>query len=434
MQAFEVHSDVRDGGGQRTSQTYTIGVKHVVAVGLVSFVLGAGVSLLVSSLHGSQKGDQGSHRGPNGPKKGDQQAGYPPKYGKIPEKTIWFFYDKGFDPMPNRLVELCVQTFCVNNPDWNFEFLSDSNVLEYVSEEMLPSAYWTWRPPANKKDMVMANVLALYGGVAADATILNFKSLNVLWNRMLKDGADAVIYWYRFIEPWPEVDSSAAWFFMARRDAGIFRRYAQDIKTHFGNAKLDVSRVGGDAYLAFATGSVEPILIEINSSLPLCMTDPTVDPSKKCAMSMKDHVAANQDLSNTKVVFLDPNDQAHGPQLNTWPALCINNDKERCPIPRLSRPSAAELWEQYQSRKEDPYFTMIKLFGGGGRFAKESPDLLLPSKDDDRENVMSMWFKDAGLELDKPNYCGDKPKASKGPKMKSEASASAFTTEHVLNV
>lgn len=148
---------------------------------------------------------------------------------------------------------------------------------------------------------------------------------------------------------------------------------------------------------------------------------------------MKDHVAANQDLNNTKVVFLDPNDQAHGPQLNTWPALCINYDKERCPIPRLSRPSAAELWEQYQSRKEDPYFTMIKLFGGGGRFAKESPDLLLLSKDDDRENVMSMWFKDAGLELDKPNYCGDKSKASK-PKMKSEASASAFTTEHVLNV
>jgi len=50
---------------------------------------------------------------------------------------------------------------------------------------------------------------------------------------------------------------------------------------------------------------------------------------------------------------------------------------------------------------------MIKLFGGGGRFARESPDLLLLSKDDDREIVVSMWFKDAGLELDKPNYCGD---------------------------
>ena len=40
----------------------------------------------------------------------------------------------------------------VNNPDWNFEFVSDSNVLEYVSPEMLPAAYWTWGKPANKKD------------------------------------------------------------------------------------------------------------------------------------------------------------------------------------------------------------------------------------------------------------------------------------------
>ena len=43
----------------------------------------------------------------------------------------------------------------------------------------------------------MANLLAIYGGVAADSTILNFRSLDVLWNHMLKDGADAVIYWYR---------------------------------------------------------------------------------------------------------------------------------------------------------------------------------------------------------------------------------------------
>lgn len=50
------------------------------------------------------------------------------------------------------------------------------------------------RLSVSTKDMVMANVLALYGGAAADSTILNFKSLNVLWNRMLTDGADAVIW------------------------------------------------------------------------------------------------------------------------------------------------------------------------------------------------------------------------------------------------
>ena len=340
MQPLEV-SEVNEGSGPQRS--YRIGVKHLVVVGLVSFALGAGASLLFSyatTPHPRPKND-----------KDETQAGYPPMYGKIPEKTVWFYYDKGFDPMPNRLVELCVQTFCVNNPDWNFEFVSDSNVLDYVSKEMLPKAYWSWHKGANKKDMVMANVLALYGGVAADSTILNFKSLNVLWNRMLEDGADAVVYWYRYLEPWPEVDSAAAWFFMARRDTGIFRRYAQDIKTHFGDSKLDVSRVGGDAYLAFATGTVEPIMIEINSSLPLCLNDPNT--KKTCATSLQHHVAANQDLTNTKVVFLDPNDQRHGPQLSTWDALCINYGINDCPTPTLSRKSAKELWDQYLSRNLD---------------------------------------------------------------------------------
>ena len=128
-----------------------------------------------------------------------------------------------------------------------------------------------------------------------------------------------------------------------KTDWGIFRRYAQDIKTHFGNVHLDVSRVGGKPYLAFATGTVEPIMIEINSSLPLCSTDPNTAGRKTCATAMTHHVAANKDLNNTKVVFLDPNDQNHGPQLNTWDALCINNGFLDCPTPSLSRPSAKEL-------------------------------------------------------------------------------------------
>ena len=47
---------------------------------------------------------------------------------------------------------LQIQSFCVNNPDWNFEFISDDNVLEYVSAEMLPMAYGTWKTTANKKE------------------------------------------------------------------------------------------------------------------------------------------------------------------------------------------------------------------------------------------------------------------------------------------
>lgn len=80
---------------------------------------------------------------------------------------------------------------------------------------------------------------------------------------------------------------------------------------------------------------------------------------------------------------------------------------------------------------------MIKLFGGGRRFAKQHPELLLLNKDDERENVMSMWFKDAGIELDKPNYCGSiSGQMLKNEGLRSEttdqsASTFRFPTEYV---
>ena len=315
--------------------------------------------------------------------------GYPLNYGKIPEKTIWFYYDSGFNPMPTRVIDLCVQTFCANNPDWNFEFVSDDNLLEYLSPDMLPSAFWTWTVKPQKKDMVMANLLALYGGVAADATILNFKSLNILWNRMLNEGADAVMYWYRLVEPWDQADSAAVWFMMGRRDTGIFRRYAQDIKSNFGDG-LDVDRVGGNRYLACGTGIMEPIMLEVNSSLPICMNDPNT--KVECAASTRNHVRTNGNLNNARVILLDPLDRQHGPQLNLWDALCINQDckSDSPPLPAQNK----ELWQDYLARQKNPYFTMIKLFGGGGNFAKKHPELLEPGA----ENILSRWFKDAGLE------------------------------------
>ena len=328
--------------------------------------------------------------------------GNPKLYGKIPEKTIWFYYDKGFDPMPSRIVDLCIQSFCANNPDWNFEFVSDSNLLDYVSADMLPSAFWTWHQPANKKDMVMANLLALYGGVAVDSTIINFKSLNGLWQKMLQDGADAVIYWYRLVEPWGAPDSAAVWSFMARRDTGIFRRYAQDIKANFGDV-LDVSQAGGNPYLAFGSGSLEPIMVEVNASLPLCMNDPTLTEYNKqrCATSAaKYHAARNGNLNNTKVILLDPNDRHSGPQLNIWKPLCINMAGD-CPTP--TRQNSAGLWQEYEDRKSNPYFTMIKLFARGGTFAQTHPELLLQKNME--ENIFSEWFKAAGLEPDQPSRC-----------------------------
>ena len=54
-----------------------------------------------------------------------------------------------------------------------------------------------------------------------------------------------------------------------------------------------------------------------------------------------------------------------------------------------------------------------------------------------KENVMNMWFKDAGIELDKPNYCGSiSGQMLKNEGLRSEttdqsASTFRFPTEYV---
>lgn len=57
-----------------------------------------------------------------------------------------------------------------------------------------------------------------------------------------------------------------------------------------------------------------------------------------------------EDLTNTRVVFLDPNDKRHGPQLDTWDALCINRKVDDCPVPRLTDEKVAPLWQEYLTR------------------------------------------------------------------------------------
>ena len=88
---------------QQPVSSMQVSWKHLGLAALVSYALGICTFFLWSAQTALTRPN------PRGPKDSE----YPPKYGKIPEKTIWFYYNKGWDPMPNRLVDLCVQSFCV---------------------------------------------------------------------------------------------------------------------------------------------------------------------------------------------------------------------------------------------------------------------------------------------------------------------------------
>lgn len=348
--------------------------------------------------------------------------GYPPLYGKIPEKTFWFYYDKGFNPMPSKIVDLCIQTFCHNNPDWNVEFVDDINIFQYLHPTALPTKFFEMSVPANKKDVVVAALLAMYGGAAIDTTVINLKSLTPMWDRMVSEGKSAHIFWYNMEgQTWDGSDTAAAYFFMARRDTGIFRRYSQDIVMRTGDG-IDGSAFShvGD-YVAFAGHSLEPIIVEIDSSLPVCAT---TKPQDMCIPPKEHHVSGNQDLNNVKVTLVDPMNADMGIQFGwyAWTALGWKNQSEQGVVPGSVEPkpdanlqsSAGELWKAYLHRRQHEEFRMIKTFGAGGEWARLHPDkLLLPLETPDSEhNILSKWFHDAGLDPQSRATCNSRSKSA----------------------
>lgn len=339
-------------------------------------------------------------------------------YGTVPEKTIWFYYNKGFSPMPSKIVDLCIQSFCKNNPDWNIEYVDDNNLLQYVHRKSLPTKFFDLPVPANKKDIAMGALLAMYGGVAADSTMINLKSLTYWWDQMLLEGKDAFFYWYRLTEQWGRGDSVAAYFIMARRDTGIFRRYTQDIIMRLGDG-IYPSAIPGDPYIAYAGNSIEPIVLEINSSLPVCseQKEEDIDDPKLCTKPREYHVANNSELNNVKIMLLDPRDPDVGTQFGqAWIALGMKgaSDGTWTPRPNPDSPdSDGALWREYQHRLGYENFRMIKLFGGGGEWAKKHPSQLImpvgtPAEED---NILSMWFKDAGLDPSNHQACKKLPES-----------------------
>merc|ERR1712232_960555 len=158
----------------------------------------------------------------------------------------------------------------------------------------------------NKKDVVMGALLAAYGGVAADGTSIIFKNITDWWDDLVKQRI--TFRGYRYL--WGE---TVDWFWMARRDSGVFRRYVSDVTLRMGQ-NLEGSAIPGDTYRALASGSLDPILEEIDSALPVCR-EVRNESKDACSQGRLYHYNGNPDLENEKLVILDPRDSASGPVL-----------------------------------------------------------------------------------------------------------------------
>ncbi len=92
-------------------------------------------------------------------------------------KTVWLLWLQGWNSAP-WLVKQVAESWEINNPDWNIEYITLENLRKYVHD--IDYIYDRTKEigPQHKADIIRLSLLKNYGGVWADATMLCMQPLN----------------------------------------------------------------------------------------------------------------------------------------------------------------------------------------------------------------------------------------------------------------
>lgn len=92
-------------------------------------------------------------------------------------KTIWLLWLQGWDNAP-WLVKQIAESWEINNPDWNIEYVTSDNFHKYVRDIDYIYDKTKEIKPQHQADIIRLSLLKNHGGVWADATMLCMQPLN----------------------------------------------------------------------------------------------------------------------------------------------------------------------------------------------------------------------------------------------------------------
>lgn len=144
---------------------------------------------------------------------GLQGLNLPWHQGRQVERTIWLYWHTKNLP---AYIKLCIESVQKHKGKFDVKVVYPDEVSAYVSRVELPFR-WDVLPPTQQRDSLMNALLARYGGVALDARVILFDSLDEWWDNMLQKRQIFRGYWHPAEDP--EV---SVWFMMGRRER-IFR-------------------------------------------------------------------------------------------------------------------------------------------------------------------------------------------------------------------
>eukprot|EP00481_Brizalina_sp_1-RS-2013_P000239 TRINITY_DN10646_c0_g2_i1.p1 TRINITY_DN10646_c0_g2~~TRINITY_DN10646_c0_g2_i1.p1 ORF type:complete len:153 (+),score=19.16 TRINITY_DN10646_c0_g2_i1:53-460(+) len=121
--------------------------------------------------------------------------------------------------MPEN-IKFCVNSVRVNNCDWKHILITPNNVWKYLNASELPMNVLSFEKPCHISDVIRVAILAKYGGIYCDATIIRFKNCNYMnfnffgYNLLIEQGYDFVGFKYDHQKTNRKIDEKFCCWFM----------------------------------------------------------------------------------------------------------------------------------------------------------------------------------------------------------------------------
>lgn len=161
--------------------------------------------------------------------------------GEVQERTIWAYWAQGYGQMP-EFFKLCVDTWRHHNPDWDVRVLERNNLYEFLSEADLPNRFNHMLSHQIASDAIRLALLARYGGVWLDVSVLLNEPLDDLcWNQIEEGEVDAAAFFHPHYgtEALQGKDFIESWFLATRQGNPFFIRWRDLLKELMHN-RLDI--------------------------------------------------------------------------------------------------------------------------------------------------------------------------------------------------
>jgi hypothetical protein len=161
---------------------------------------------------------------------------------KIPEsigkntlnKTIWLLWLQGWDdPSCKWLNKQVVESWQLNNPDWNIEYVTLDNLKTYVNDIDYIYDVNKQITTAAKSDIIRLSLLKNHGGVWADATLLCMQPLDH-WIEEAMLSSDIWMYHGSGGSMNVEV-GPASWFIVSIANGTVITKWKNECDNYWAN-------------------------------------------------------------------------------------------------------------------------------------------------------------------------------------------------------